>query len=173
MARAPRGFLWQMSSSMPWSLPPVSQCAPPQWKTLTHQRPPVAQRDNSCPHQGKFHNRKPAVLFVVTASLLFHNLLCSFEKQEVGELREGANRETVGLHSRTFSYSYPKPTPLEGVSVFKAWIGFSFHYFKLQKGWFWNIGPDPFFYMFLFIYLFIFLFVSHPTAQPSRNPCLP
>lgn len=53
MAQALRGFLWQMSSSMLWSLPPVSLCAPPQLKTLTHQHPLVAQQGSSCCHQGK------------------------------------------------------------------------------------------------------------------------
>lgn len=79
MAQAPRGFLWQMSSSMPWSLPPVSQCAPPRWKTSTHQHLPVAQQGNSCPSQGKFHNRWPAVLRHCFSSFPSFALLVSGE----------------------------------------------------------------------------------------------
>lgn len=57
-AQAPRGFLWQMSSSMPWSLLPANQCVPPQWTILTHQHPLVEQQDNNCHHQGEFYKKK-------------------------------------------------------------------------------------------------------------------
>lgn len=57
MAQAQRGFLLLMSSSMPWSLPQVSQYAGPQWKMLTHQLLTVAQQEHCCPHPGMFHNR--------------------------------------------------------------------------------------------------------------------
>lgn len=56
-AQVPRGFLWQMSSSMPWSLLPANQCVPPQWKILTHQHPLVEQQDNNCHHQGEFSKK--------------------------------------------------------------------------------------------------------------------
>lgn len=57
MAQAQRGFLLLMSSSMPWSLPQVSQYAGPQWKMLTLQLLTVAQQEHCCPHPGMFHNR--------------------------------------------------------------------------------------------------------------------
>lgn len=109
MAQAPRGFLWQMSSSMPWSLPLVSLCAPPQWKTLTHQLPPVAQQDSSCPHQGKFHNRHP--LFVGTAFPPLSYLREWFREQKQG------NRGTMGLmeehsHILSFFFSEDSENPL-------------------------------------------------------------
>lgn len=75
MAQAPRGFLWQMSSSTPWSLPPASRCAPPPWKTLTHQHPPVAQRGNSHPNQGLLQEYENKI------DVLYIDLICVHQVQ--------------------------------------------------------------------------------------------
>lgn len=71
MAQAPRDFLWQMSSNMPWSLPPASLCAPPLWKILTQLHPQGAQQDNSHSQQGKFQNS-----CLLESLLLIHYLQC-------------------------------------------------------------------------------------------------
>lgn len=58
MAQGPRGFLWPMFSSMPWSLLPASLCARHLWKTLIQQHHLVAWPHSCHLQQGKFSKTK-------------------------------------------------------------------------------------------------------------------
>lgn len=133
-----------MSSSMPWSLLPASQCAPPQWKTLTHQLPLVAQQDSSCPHQGKFHNRWSAVcghvFFLLSFSLFISR---AGSRWRWGRwIRGGCKQGDNGPNARTFAYSYllvrlahtivPSPLNLSQLKkLFKSLITDCFVFFML------------------------------------------